>query len=202
MTVAVCFTNFGPYHLARLRALADRLGTEGNRLVAYEVAGREQTYPWLPDRNDRTIRVDHFVPRPRLGDDRAGRLPASDGPGTRSRSARRALSGRVCASRVDGRGAGGPGGATAGDPAFRKPGHRPAPHLVERADQDAENHASSTRPWSVGRRTAITWCGSVCRPTASPWDTTRSTMTILPPRPRLARAARWVARACRQLPIS
>ena len=50
MTFAVCFTNFGPYHLARLRALADRLGAAGNRLIAYEVAGREQTYPWSRSR--------------------------------------------------------------------------------------------------------------------------------------------------------
>jgi glycosyltransferase involved in cell wall biosynthesis len=51
MTVAICFTNFGPYHLARLRALAARLGTARIRLIAYEVAGREQAYPWSPDRN-------------------------------------------------------------------------------------------------------------------------------------------------------
>ena len=43
MTFAVCFTNFGPYHLARLRALAGRLAEDGIRLVAYEVADREQT---------------------------------------------------------------------------------------------------------------------------------------------------------------
>ena len=46
MTLAVCFTNFGPYHLARLRALAARLCPAGHRLIAYEVAGQEQTYPW------------------------------------------------------------------------------------------------------------------------------------------------------------
>jgi hypothetical protein len=46
MTFAICFTNFGPYHLARLRALAARFGQDGSRLIAYEVAGREQTYPW------------------------------------------------------------------------------------------------------------------------------------------------------------
>ncbi len=50
MTFAVCFTNFGPYHLARLRALAGRLGEAGDRLIAYEVAGREQTYPWSRSR--------------------------------------------------------------------------------------------------------------------------------------------------------
>jgi 1,2-diacylglycerol 3-alpha-glucosyltransferase len=46
MTFAVCFTNFGPYHLARLRALAARLAADGSWLVAYEVAAREHTYPW------------------------------------------------------------------------------------------------------------------------------------------------------------
>jgi 1,2-diacylglycerol 3-alpha-glucosyltransferase len=51
MTFAVCFTNFGPYHLARLRALAALLAERGDRLVAYEVAGREQRYPWSRSRN-------------------------------------------------------------------------------------------------------------------------------------------------------
>ena len=32
MKFAVCFTNFGPYHLARLRALAVRLSCTGDRL--------------------------------------------------------------------------------------------------------------------------------------------------------------------------
>jgi glycosyltransferase involved in cell wall biosynthesis len=52
MTIAVCFTNFGPYHLARLRALAFRLGERGGRLIAYEVAGSERTYPWSRNRRD------------------------------------------------------------------------------------------------------------------------------------------------------
>jgi glycosyltransferase involved in cell wall biosynthesis len=47
MILAVCFTNFGPYHLARLRALAARLRQEGDCLIAYEVASSERTYPWL-----------------------------------------------------------------------------------------------------------------------------------------------------------
>ncbi len=51
MTFAVCFTNFGPYHLARLRALAARLDAGGHRLIAYEVASREHTYPWSRSRN-------------------------------------------------------------------------------------------------------------------------------------------------------
>ncbi len=45
-TVSVCYTNFGPYHLARLRALAARLGRSGGRLLAVEVAGQERRYPW------------------------------------------------------------------------------------------------------------------------------------------------------------
>ena len=47
MIVSVCFTNFGPYHLARLRALATRLQQHGECLIAYEVASSERTYPWL-----------------------------------------------------------------------------------------------------------------------------------------------------------
>jgi 1,2-diacylglycerol 3-alpha-glucosyltransferase len=46
MILAACFTNFGPYHLARLRALASRLRERGDCLIAYEVAGSERTYPW------------------------------------------------------------------------------------------------------------------------------------------------------------
>jgi glycosyltransferase involved in cell wall biosynthesis len=45
-TVSVCFTNFGPYHLARLRALAEQLGRSGDRLLAIEVADLEHRYPW------------------------------------------------------------------------------------------------------------------------------------------------------------
>ena len=46
MIFAVCFTNLGPYHLARLRALAGRLREHGDGLIAYEVAATERTYPW------------------------------------------------------------------------------------------------------------------------------------------------------------
>jgi glycosyltransferase involved in cell wall biosynthesis len=46
MKLAVCFTNFGPYHVARLRALAECLGRQGDRLIAYEVACNELRYPW------------------------------------------------------------------------------------------------------------------------------------------------------------
>jgi glycosyltransferase involved in cell wall biosynthesis len=52
MIFAVCFTNFGPYHLARLRALSIRLRERGDGLIAYEVAGNERTYPWERKRQD------------------------------------------------------------------------------------------------------------------------------------------------------
>jgi glycosyltransferase involved in cell wall biosynthesis len=46
VTLAVSFSNFGPYHVARLRALALRLEARRGRLIAYETAGSEQLYPW------------------------------------------------------------------------------------------------------------------------------------------------------------
>lgn len=49
-TVAISFTNFGPYHLARLRALAALLARSGRRLVAYETAGAQAIYPWTTPR--------------------------------------------------------------------------------------------------------------------------------------------------------
>ena len=47
MKLAISFTNLGPYHLARLRALASRLADRGDELIAYETAGSERRYPWL-----------------------------------------------------------------------------------------------------------------------------------------------------------
>lgn len=73
MTVlAVSFTNFGPYHLARLRALAARIGASGGRLIAYETACAERTYPWQTERGTEPFawhtlfanRVLEDVPRP------------------------------------------------------------------------------------------------------------------------------------------
>jgi 1,2-diacylglycerol 3-alpha-glucosyltransferase len=52
MKLAVCFTNFGPYHLARLRALAAQLRHSSSRLIAYEVAGAEYKYPWRQNRSE------------------------------------------------------------------------------------------------------------------------------------------------------
>jgi 1,2-diacylglycerol 3-alpha-glucosyltransferase len=46
MKLAISFTNFGPYHLARLRALASVMAACGDRLLAYETASREERYPW------------------------------------------------------------------------------------------------------------------------------------------------------------
>ena len=62
MTIAICFTNFGPYHLARLRALAARLRERGDRLIAYEVAGTERTYPWARSLGDEPFQWLTFFP--------------------------------------------------------------------------------------------------------------------------------------------
>ncbi len=52
MRLAVSFTNFGPYHLARLRALGCRLAEQGGELLAYETAGVERKYPWQAAQGD------------------------------------------------------------------------------------------------------------------------------------------------------
>jgi 1,2-diacylglycerol 3-alpha-glucosyltransferase len=66
MKFALCFTNFGPYHLARLRALATRLNKAGARLTGYEVAGREQKYPWHHRRCDEPFEWITFFPEREL----------------------------------------------------------------------------------------------------------------------------------------
>ena len=62
MFFAVCFTNFGPYHLARLRALAATLADRGDELIAYEVADQEQRYPWDRSRLDEPFRWTTLFP--------------------------------------------------------------------------------------------------------------------------------------------
>ncbi|WP_422930977.1 glycosyltransferase [Singulisphaera sp. PoT] len=61
-TLAICFTNFGPYHLARLRALAVALEEDGGKLLAYEMAGTEKRYPWQPARGDEPFAWSTFFP--------------------------------------------------------------------------------------------------------------------------------------------
>ena len=75
MILAICFTNFGPYHLARLRALAARLRRERrspDRLRDRPAASG--LYPWQTAAAGRAVRLDHPVPRPRPRDARRGRL--------------------------------------------------------------------------------------------------------------------------------
>jgi glycosyltransferase involved in cell wall biosynthesis len=73
MKFALCFTNFGPYHLARLRALASQLRVRDTQLIGYEVAGSEQTYPWRRSHSDEPFKWITFFP------DRAlETIPAAD----------------------------------------------------------------------------------------------------------------------------
>jgi glycosyltransferase involved in cell wall biosynthesis len=60
--LALCFTNFGPYHLARLRALARELNAGGGSLVAYEIAGTQEIYPWTTDRGEEPFRWTTLFP--------------------------------------------------------------------------------------------------------------------------------------------
>lgn len=58
--LAICFTNFGPYHLARLEALGKLLSNLGGRLIAYEMAGVEEKYPWQVDCSQSGLSYQHF----------------------------------------------------------------------------------------------------------------------------------------------
>jgi len=62
MIFAVCFTTFGPYHLARLRALAARLESRGDHLIAYEVCGSDRTYPWDRHKRDEAFQWTTLFP--------------------------------------------------------------------------------------------------------------------------------------------
>jgi glycosyltransferase involved in cell wall biosynthesis len=62
MKLAVSFTNLGPYHLARLRALAVAMGREGGSVVAYETADREAKYPWRRGGGDEPFAWSTLVP--------------------------------------------------------------------------------------------------------------------------------------------
>jgi 1,2-diacylglycerol 3-alpha-glucosyltransferase len=48
-TIAVIFTNYGPYHLARLEALYRQAKLKGWKVVGIELSRTEQKYPWKAD---------------------------------------------------------------------------------------------------------------------------------------------------------
>ena len=50
MKLAISFMNFGPYHLARLRSLGQRLSNLGGTLIAHEMGAKERKYPWTVER--------------------------------------------------------------------------------------------------------------------------------------------------------
>jgi glycosyltransferase involved in cell wall biosynthesis len=56
MRLAVSFTNFGPYHLARLRALGSLFARQGGELIAIETARRERRYPWRAESDKEPFR--------------------------------------------------------------------------------------------------------------------------------------------------
>ena len=59
MKLIVLFPNFGPYHLARLRAAAAR--PEFSPCIGLEIAAQEALYPWQTAREDLDIRLDTLL---------------------------------------------------------------------------------------------------------------------------------------------
>lgn len=59
-SLAICFTNFGPYHVARLEALGLAFAETGGQLFAYEMAGTEEKYPWKTADNPLSGSIRHF----------------------------------------------------------------------------------------------------------------------------------------------
>lgn len=59
-SLAICFTNFGPYHIARLEALGHALAKIGGQLFAYEMAGTEEKYPWKMGGHSLSGGIRHF----------------------------------------------------------------------------------------------------------------------------------------------
>lgn len=62
MKLAIAFTNLGPYHLARLRALGRRLSADGDELVVHEMASAERKYPWSAARFDEPFSLKTLFP--------------------------------------------------------------------------------------------------------------------------------------------
>ena len=138
MKFALCFTNFGPYHLARLRALATQLRARGDRLIAYEVAGSEQRYPWRRSRSGEPFEWITFFPDRALETIPASRMPHGHDHRALDRDRPDAIGSvgyvrpeSMAAARWARR------HGSASDVDVRKPGDRPAASLVERAGQAA-----------------------------------------------------------------
>lgn len=60
MKILILFTNFGPYHIARLRGAHENLPQ--HEIIGLELAAEEKTYPWKSDRSSLTARLDTLHP--------------------------------------------------------------------------------------------------------------------------------------------
>ena len=168
----------------------------GDRLIAYEVAGTERTYPWarsrrdepfewvtlFPDRVLETIEPDacRWAMIEALEHDRPDALGIVGYARPESIAAARWAAASPASD----------------DPDVREPGDRPAARLVEGADQ-----AAAGPPVRRGRRRRpgaprIPGAARACRRIASPWDTTPSTTPTSPRRPGDGATIPPGARAC------
>ena len=150
MIFAVCFTNFGPYHLARLRA-PGRPPARARR-PADRLRGRPATSGPIPGSAGGATSRSTGSPCSPTGPWRRSR-PADCAEamrrGARPRPARRRGDRRLRPARVDGRGPLGPAARPAGDPDVREPGDRPSPRPGGRRRSSAGGSAGST-PALVG----------------------------------------------------
>ena len=149
LTLAISFTNLGPYHLARLRALADRLAARGGRLIAYETAGSERLYPWQTKRREEPFERVTLFPDRSLESLTQRRVCPLDAQGARPRPARRRGHRRLLSTRDDRRAGLDASGGPARDLDVGEPGHRLSPPLVEGIAQGAAGAAVLGR---TGRR--------------------------------------------------
>ena len=164
MTFAVCFTNFGPYHLARLRALAAQLARA--RRPVDRLRGRRQRADCIPgaEPRRRAVRVDHALSRPCARNDHRGRLPPGDArqPSTVIGPTPWASSATPGPSRWPPRG----GLAVEDGPAILMSESQEIdrPESGGRSWSSDSGSAGSTRPWWAARPIANIWCSSGCPP--------------------------------------
>ncbi len=151
------------------RRPADRLRSRGPRAEI----------PLDPEPARRAVRVDHAVPRPGPGNDRAeppagerwSRHSIAIGPTPWASSAMSRPESMAAARWAATAGA-------AGDPDVREPGDRSAARLVERADQEAAGAPVRRSPGRRARAPRLPGRARDAARTESPWATTRSTTTI------------------------
>ncbi len=144
-TISVCFTNFGPYHLARLRALADRLGAIGRppaRLsrsptrsgaIPGSRADGSEPFEWITLFPGRALEIDRRATSAPEAMTAALDRDRPDALGIVGYARPESMAALAWASEA----------RPADDPDVGEPGDRPPPGLVEGSDQAADGSRGS-----------------------------------------------------------